>query len=694
MRDGIDAFLSPKSIAVVGASPQKGKVGNIVVKQLLGKGFTIYPINPKGGTILGVPVLHSLQETPEAPDLAVLALPAEVTVPATAECVRRGVRGVIAIAGGFGETGEAGRALEAQLAETIRGSNTRLLGPNTLGVLAPATGLDTVFLSPDRFVRPGPGSLALISQSGSAVLGELDAAATHGMTISAFVGLGNRLDVDENELIDYFAAAPDTSVLGLYLESFADASGFLASCAKTVDRKPVVLLKAGCSESGARAVQLHTGSLAGSDRVTEGALRQVGVARVHDCEELLDVGRALAYSRPLDGHRIAVLTNGGGWGIIAADFIEARDRRIGLRLAELTPETTEKLAKVTLPFAALRNPIDVTASAGNQMFADALEILQDDPGVDAILCCFGYQPPAIDDRLTEVLCQLGRTGKKPIVIVPMGSGPAIQSIRQLEAARVPAYPSIRRAVRAIQALAERGEYLRRTSAGRRRSVSTPSSEPPAILSSYRPGVPLAEDEVKAILRGQGISTPRSVVLEKGVLPAALPLDYPLVLKVRSATILHKTERGGVMLDIQDPRQLETAVDEMRTRFPGEDLLAEEMVPEGVEIIAGLVSDPTFGLSIMCGVGGVLSELYRDVAFRRVPIDRDDAVEMLGELKARALLEGFRGIKASREAVIDLLLKISSMGHELAEVLDQMDLNPVIVHEDGAVVADAKLLWRA
>ncbi|HEX2987711.1 MAG TPA: acetate--CoA ligase family protein [Chloroflexota bacterium] len=692
-RSGIDAFLKPRSIAVLGASAHEGKIGNIVVRQLAGKGFTLYPVNPKGGSVEGIPILRSLREAPEAPELAVLTLPAEAAVPAAAECVERGVRGVIAIAGGFGETGEEGRKLEAQLADVIKGSHTRLLGPNTLGVLSPGTGLDTVFLSPERFQRPGAGALALISQSGSAVLGELDNQALHGITISAFVGLGNRLDVDEEEWIRYFADDPASTVIGLYLESFSDATQLLDTCERVVATKPIVLLKAGCSESGARAVQLHTGSLAGSDQVTDGALRQAGILRVRDCEELLDVGRTLAYARPLEGRNVAVLTNGGGWGILAADCIESKEWGAGLRLARLTPETTGRLGKVTLPYAALRNPVDVTASADNKMFADALEILQDAPEVDAVLCTFGFQPPAIDERLTDVLCHYGKSGRKPLVVSLMGSESAMHSLRRLEATGVPAYPSTKRAVRAIAALAQRGEYLRRRRDGTQTGIAAIRSRGPEIDDQFRPGTPLAEDEVKALLRARGIATPNGVVLDRGLLPETLYLAYPLALKVRSAAILHKTDRGGVMLDIKDRPQLETAVEEMRSRFPGEDLLAEEMEPKGVELIVGLISDPTFGLSIMCGIGGVLAELYRDVTFRRLPIDRIDADEMIGELNAHAILEGFRGIKASREAVVELLLRVSALGVELGEGVDQLDLNPVIVHEDGAVVVDAKLLWK-
>jgi acyl-CoA synthetase (NDP forming) len=685
--NGLHSLLHPESVAVVGASPHEGKVGNIIMKQLLGSNCRVYPVNARGDLVFGIQSYRKIAELPETPDLGVIALPAEATVAAVEECVARGVGAVIAVAGGFGETGEAGLALEMELKAAIQGGQTRLLGPNTLGVLIPRNGLDTIFIPQERFRRPTTGSIALISQSGSAVIGEMDVAAFYGVAFSAFVGLGNRLDVDENELLSYFAKDQSNSAIALYLESYADPMRFIDLCRQVTPHKPVVLLKAGRSEAGARAVQLHTGSLAGSDRVTDGILRQVGVHRAIDSEDLLDTARVLAYARPLKGRRVAILTSGGGWGIVLADYVESKDRGIGGYLAPLEPETERRLAKVALPFAALRNPIDLTASVTTDQAEAALEILQDDPGIDVILCSLGYQLQSLDDRITGVLSHWGRNGKKPLIVAATGSETSIQGLRELEAAQVPAFPTSWRAVRAIDALARRGEYLQRLESKER----TKQIVKPERKKNIRLETPLSEDQVKALLREHGLLTPRSIVLPRGELPLDIPLSYPLVAKVLSASILHKIERKGVVLNIQDWAHLEGVAQEMRARFPGEDLLLEEMEPKGIEVIVGLVDDPTFGLSIMCGVGGVLAELYRDVAFRGLPIGRSDAEEMLSELKGAALLKGFRGIEASREAVIDLLLKVSALGEELSGQIDQMDLNPVIVHRDRAVVVDAKLI---
>lgn len=691
MGNNLEALLRPASVAVIGASAQEGKVGNIILKFAIKGNFRVYAVNPKGESACGLPLYPSILNLPEVPDLAVLALPAAPTLSAARECVQMGVKAVIAIASGFGETGEAGRALEVQLAEIIRGSNTRVLGPNTLGILVPAIGLDTNFLPMERMRRPTQGRIAVLSQSGSVAMGELDAQSFTGASISAFLGFGNRLDIDENELMDYFADDAETDVVALYLESFADPQEFLACCRRIIPRKPVVLLKAGRSEAGARAVQLHTGSLAGSDRVTDGALRQVGVIRTYDTQEFLDAARAFALAQPIFDRRVAILTNGGGYGIVASDFIESTTPGIGAKLAVLSDETKKKVASVALPYAALRNPIDLTASLNNEMCDVALSALQDDPGVDIILFIMGYQPPAVDEKLTDIIIQRAKSSKKPLIVVPIGSDVAVNAMRQFNDAGVLAYNNIWRGVRAVDFLARRGDYLRKHKTGAEKTAPQPA-EGEKTLKHLQPGVAVAEDEVKAALRELGIRVPKSVVLRAGHKPGAVPLAYPLVVKICSAEILHKTEQKGVVLGIKDQAELEAAVNDMRTRFPAGDILIEEMEGRGVEMIVGLVRDPTFGLSIMCGLGGTTAEIYQDVSFRKLPISRQDAGEMLGELKAHALLEGFRGIKADREGFIDLLLKVSRLGEMYRDHILQMDLNPVIVQAEKAVAVDAKILW--
>ncbi len=696
MKTGIESLLNPHSVVVFGVSELEGKAGNSVVKHLLEGSIRVYGINPKGGTLFGLPIYRRIEELPEVPDLAVIALPAELAPDTVRACAGRGIGAVIVIAGGFSEIGEAGEKLELELKEAITGTRTRILGPNTLGLLIPRLKLDTIFLPSSHLRRPSPGNIAIISQSGSGVMGALDIGAFYGVGLGAFVGLGNRIDIDENELIEYFGDDPHTSAIGMYLESFVDAQRFVDACGRVSSRKPLVLVKAGRSSAGARAVALHTGSLAGSDRVTGGVLSQLGIFRAYDDEELLDAVRVLAHGKPLAGRRAVILTGGGGMGVITADYVEAQEKGIAASLATLDPNTEARLARIALPYASVRNPIDLTPVAGNDMYEAALEILQDDPGVDVIIVCLMYHNAKKGDKFTERLCHWGKQGKKPLIAAAIGSETTIRAIRQMEAAGVLALPSFRRAVKAVDLLAQRAEFLRReNSPGQSVSmVSVPGKVDTEQAFVPKPGIPLAEDEVKAVLRKRGICTPDSIVLPGGELPAEIPFPFPHVIKIRSSDVLHKTELKGVVLNIKNPETLEKTVKEMRSRFPGQDLLMERMEPSGVEIIVGLIEDATFGLSIMCGIGGILAELYRDVTFRRVPINSLDADNMLRDLKAHALFEGFRGIRVSREAVIDLLLKVSSLGLDLRGNIDQMDLNPVIVREDKAIVVDAKLIWKA
>ncbi len=689
MGNNIEALLKPQSVVVIGASAQPGKVGNVILTQVARGKFRVFAVNPKGGTACGLPFYASVRDLPEVPDLAVLALPAAPTMGAAQECIDLGVKAIVAIASGFGETGNAGRLLEQQLADMLRGSQTRLLGPNTLGLLVPESGLDTNFLPADRMRRPDSGNIVLLSQSGSVAIGEIDSNALTGVSISAFVGFGNRLDINENELMDYYAVDAGTDVLAMYLESFADPQGFLERCRRIVPKKPVVLLKAGRSEAGARAVQLHTGSLAGSDRVTDGALRQAGVIRVYDTQELMDAARILSFMPPIYNNRVAVLTNGGGFGIVASDFIESTRPGIGARLAVLSDETKQKISSAALSFAAVRNPIDLTGSLNNAMCDAALSALQEDPGVDIILFTLGFQPPAIDEGLIDIIIHWARHGSKPMVVVPIGSDIVLKAMQKFNAARVPAFTSIWRGVRAIETLARRGNTLRNLQAGQEDAAAPAARQ---VLPTLQAGVPVAEHEVKAALSEIGVNVPKSIILRPGEPVPNVSLNYPLVVKISAADILHKTEQKGVLLGIRDQAGLEVAVADMRSRFATGEILVEEMEERGVEMIIGLVRDSTFGLAIMCGVGGTTAELYQDVTFRTVPITRRDADEMLSELKGHKLLEGFRGIKTDREGLINLLVKIAQFGEFYQDDILQMDLNPVILQAERAVAVDAKILW--
>ncbi|HHY93412.1 MAG TPA: hypothetical protein GX513_00145 [Firmicutes bacterium] len=728
--NGLDAFFAPRRIAVVGASRDPSKIGNIVFRYLRESEAQLFPVNPSAGEIMGHRCFPDLESIPGEIDLAVLAVPARATVETVRACVRKGVRAIIGQASGFGETGPEGRLLEEEIRNILSAvplaRRPRFLGPNTLGVYVPHRRLDTTFTVRERSPRPGPGGIAFISQSGATAICIMEAAAATGVGLSAFVGLGNKLDVQENELLDYFAEDPATRVITLYLESFADARGFLERCRRITPHKPIVVLKSGRTPTGMRAAALHTGSLAGSDRVVEGALRQVGVYRAYDEEEMVDVARALGYGKPLAGDRIAILTTAGGLGVIMTDLLEAPERGVGLHLATLSEGAKAKLRSLLVPFASVHNPVDMTANTTNDHYRSSLEILEAEAEVDAIFCVMQFQSPNVDEGLADIVVDYYRHGPKPMAVTTIGGELSQKGLQYVVRAGVPAYPSLWRAARALAALYSRGRFLAdhaRHTAGfhadtsptvgslavsspavgsapatvpeDKRSLPSPREAKGEISRLVRQRCPLAEHQVKDLLVEYGLPVPPRAVLPPAEdLSETLPFPYPVVVKVSDPNILHKTDIGALQLGIPDAQTLRQVIGDMRDRFAGKTLLVEAMEPAGVEAIVGLVYDPTFGPSLMFGLGGIFTELYADVSLRVIPVTRRDAEDMIDQVKAGRLFNGFRGRKASRQAMVEILLAVSRLGEELGEYIEQMDLNPVLVRERDAVVVDAKLTPRS
>ena len=442
------ALFNPRNVAVIGASGKEGKIGNHVFRYLLESKALVYPVNPNEDRILGIKCFRNLREIESEIDLAVICTPSKVCVENIRECGEKGVKYAIPVAGGFGETGREGRTLEEEMKKNAK--DTRILGPNTLGIYVPGV-IDTMFLERKRSPRPKKGRIALISQSGATAATIMNAANLYSIGFSAFVGLGNRVDLNENDFIEYFSEDESTDAIALYLESFADGLRFREAVKRC--KKPIVMLKAGRSEAGARAAASHTGALAGSDRIVSAFCEQYGINRVYDEEELIDTARALAYSKPLRGERIAVLTTAGGHGVIATDCITGEERGIGLQMSQLSERTKEELKKLALPFASLANPVDLTASANDEMYLKALSALIDDENTDAVLVSVLFDPPGISERLIAGIISMER--KKPLVVYTVGAEISVNAIRRFEEAGIPAYPSIWRGVRALSALHRR-----------------------------------------------------------------------------------------------------------------------------------------------------------------------------------------------------------------------------------------------
>lgn len=452
-------LIRPRSIALIGASANKSKIGGIIWSYLQSFPGKKYPVNIKQETIDNVKAYSRITDIPEEVDLAVIAIPAKSVLSVIDDCIKKNVKAVIIISSGFSETGEQGKKLEDEIKSKISNNSLVVLGPNTLGVYVPSIGLDSMFVVREKSKRPGNGPIAYISQSGASAVGFMDMAEYHHYGISAFIGLGNKLDVNENDMLELFFNEKDTKVICMHLESIVDGQRLLRLCKKITPSKPVIILKAGRTEAGARAAMLHTGSMAKPSQAMDGAFKQVGVIKANDMLELFDYSRILAYQKPMFGPNVAVITSGGGYGVIATDYIEDSNVGGGLRMAEISIRSKEKLREKLPSFASVNNPIDLTGNVTDEMFDHAFKVINEDENVDGILAFPLIQTPLTTDKLIEITEWWFKNGKKPLVPCIIGGSYSEEVIRKLEALEVPVFPDIRRGVLALRVLYERGKYL-------------------------------------------------------------------------------------------------------------------------------------------------------------------------------------------------------------------------------------------
>lgn len=456
-----ESLRNPGTVAVVGASPDKRKIGNAVLENLVNTGFKgkIFPVNPSCTEIFGLKCYASLDQLEKGIDLVIVALPAKTSVEVLDQCVKNSSKFVIIVAGGFSELGSEGKKLEEQIKVKIKGSNTRVIGPNTVGLLFPHSELNTALTPSDRLFYPGKGEVAFISQSGALGLLVMDAITEFDMGVSGFVNIGNRSDVTEVDLIEMFSEDPFTKSIVLYLESISDGEKFYETVKRISPRKPIVVLKTGRSSEASKAAAFHTGALASDDRVLDGVLKQAGVVRAFDEMELLDYGKVLAYQPPLKGNRIAVVTTAGGVGVVTTDIMTGSTSGIELKMAKLSEDEQRELRKYVLPIASVSNPIDLTADGSNESYDTILDVLSKSENVDGIIAYALPQTPKIDLGIVKSLKRASQN--KPLVAGVIGNRLAKEVLKELESARIPAYPTIRRTVSATNALYEYGKYRSR-----------------------------------------------------------------------------------------------------------------------------------------------------------------------------------------------------------------------------------------
>lgn len=688
----------PRSVAVIGASTNPESIGNRLFRNLLHEGFTgpLYPVNPRARVVNSVRAYPSVADIPDEVDLAFVVVPAEGVLDVVRECVEAGVRGVVVISAGFSEMGEAGAARERELLHIVREGGARLIGPNCLGLLntSPAVSMNGTF-SP---VYPPAGNISMSSQSGALGMAILDYARDSGIGISHFVSVGNKADVSGNDLLLAWEDDPQTDVILLYLESFGNPKKFSRIARRIGRRKPIVAVKSGRTQAGSRAASSHTGALASSDVAVGALFRQAGVIRVDTIEELFAVGSLLADQPIPGGKRVGVVTNAGGPGILAADALEAN----GLTLPPLSEELQKELKKELAEEAATTNPVDLIASGGPKEFEYATSTLLASGEVDAVVVIHVEVSPGRSEPVGAALrrSQDAHEGDVALLTVFMGGEAAAAHLSGEEDGRsIPIFQFPEQAALALTRAVAYGEWRRRDPGTipvfddidphRARQVVDG-----ALTRLGEDGGWLESDEVTAILEAFGLRVPatRVVSTEDEAVAAAAEIGRS-VLKVISPSALHKSDVGGVVLDVSGEDQVRKAYQQVTQAVPDpEGVIVQSFVPEGHEVLVGSTEDPSFGPLIVFGLGGVTVELLGDVAFRIHPLTRVDAAEMVRDVKGYPLLEGYRNMpEGDVPALEDALLRVSAMINVVPEIVE-MDLNPVkvLAPGEGIMVVDYRM----
>jgi acetate---CoA ligase (ADP-forming) len=693
----LDPVFRPRTIAVIGASRTPGTVGYEIVHNLLSEGFTgsLYPVNLHATSVHSVPAYRSIGDVPGPVDLAIISVPKEHALAAAEECGARGVRALIVITAGFKEVGPAGAERERRLLAIAQRYGMRLIGPNCLGVVstAPDVRMNATFAP----IMPPAGPVSFMSQSGAMGVTILDYAAEYGIGVQHFVSVGNKADVSGNDLIEYWAEDAATRVILMYLENFGNPRKFTRIAREVTKRKPIIAVKAGRTVAGARAASSHTGALADLDSATDALLAQCGVIRVDTVEELFDLAMAFGHLPVPRGNRVAVVTNAGGPGIIITDACEA----LGLSVAELSAETQARLRQNLPEEASVRNPVDMIATATPDSYRLALEAVLADPNIDAAIAAF--VPPLRvkqQDVARSIVAARRTSPEKPMLAVLMGRAGLPEGRAELRAAGVPAYIFPESAGRALAAMYRHRRWLERP-AGRVHEFDVDRATAAELIAAAQDaGVDYLErNAVLAILDAYGIPTLRAgaAATAEQAVEAARQIGLPVVLKIDSPDVVHKTDVGGVVLDLRTEADVHAAFDALvrrvRAHLPSahiDGVTIERFLTGGRETIIGASQDPSFGSVIMFGLGGIHVEALRDVTFRIQPVSDIDADEMIRSIRGVTLLEGVRGeAPADLAALRETIQRVSQLVGDHPQ-LEEMDINPFIIFESGGLVVDARI----
>jgi acetate---CoA ligase (ADP-forming) len=714
--DPLDAIFAPKSVAVIGASTTPGKVGHDIFVNILKGGYTgtLYPVNPNARSISSVRAYKSLTEIPDAVDLGIVILPPKAALSSVQEAVEKGVKGIVIVSAGFREIGPEGRAIEDRIVATCREAGVRLIGPNCLGVINP---LEAVRLNASFSARmPKAGNVSFISQSGALCTAVLDFAADRNFGFSKFISIGNKADVDELDLLRYLHQDHDTEVILIYVEELRRGPEFIEAVKEITcgdyRPKPVLVIKSGRTSAGAQAAASHTGSLAGTEGVYDAIFLQSGIIRVDSIDELFDFATAFAYKNESElgkmrrkvpaGNRVAIVTNAGGPGIVATDMTMVS----GLELARFKEETIETLASHLPSTANLHNPVDIIGDASIDRYENALGAVIRDENVDGAMVIL--TPQSMTDVLgtAEAIARIARKSFKPIMCCFMGVVDVSPGVKYLQERGIPVYKFPENAAKAFGALYRYSKWLNRQHLAQYHLTFDRERAAGIIRDCLARGkTRLGELDGVGILESYGFKVlpTRLATSADEAAAIAAEMGFPVVMKIVSDQILHKSDAGGVIVGVESAEAARQAYDTILARARGykpdavvDGVLVQQMAPAGTEVILGLNRYPIFGPLLMFGIGGIFVEVFQDVTFRLAPIGRNEARRMVRQIKGYKLLQGFRGKpKGDIEFIEKCLVSLSHLAINHPEIIE-LDINPLLVHAEGkgATAADCRMILKA
>lgn len=695
----LEHFFKPRSVAIVGASRQPGKVGHDVLKNMISYGYQghIFPVNPKATEVLGRRAYPDLVSIPGPVDLVVICVPASAVLAVVKECAGKKIDSIVVITAGFKEVGPEGARLERELKNAIHRYGIRMIGPNCVGLIDTASGVNASFAAG----MPGKGRIGFFSQSGALCVAILDWALAEDIGFSKFVSLGNKTDISEIEMLLALAEDSETKVILGYLEGINDGLNFMDVAKAVSKKKPIILIKSGTTASGAKAASSHTGALAGSETAFQAAFRQSGVIRANSINDLFNYALAFAYQPLPKGPNIAVITNSGGPGIIAADACDHSN----LILASLSKETVDKLREILPPMASFYNPVDIIGDAGADRYRETLAVIQSDDQVQAILVLLTPTARVDVAQTARAISELSKQSSKPVFACFMGKKRVEEGRKILLREGIPHYNYPEDAIAAMNSMYGQRLWVdepQRTYLCYRAERDKVWRIFDRLRSENRNQ--LVEAEAREVIQAYGFKVPASILARTSeeAVAAANRIGYPVVMKIASQQIIHKSDVGGVIVGVKTAKEVGKAFLEITSRAraivpqtPILGVMVQEMIMNGKEVILGLTKDPQFGTLVMFGLGGIYVEVLRDVSFRVAPLAKEDAHEMVREIKSFPLLRGVRGEpSADMEAIEEALLIMSQLAQDFPEIVEA-DINPLMAKPrgEGVIVVDVRLTVR-